>query len=78
MTDTTRPPATATTPDGAPGVVNGVTDDELDAEPAPTSFTARNRTEYRRPFDKPSISIGLSTEAGERSTHVEPPSNEYS
>ena len=43
---------------GAPGEVNGVTDDEADELLVPATFTARTRTLYEVPFVRPEITKG--------------------
>ena len=77
-TDALAFPGVATTPDGAPGTVRGVTATATDAAPTPAAFTARTRTLYAVPFTNPVIANGLAVEAGLRATHVDPPFNEYS
>ena len=54
---------------GAPGVENGVTDDEVDDDPEPATFTARIWTSYVVPFWRFVIEIGLEVVAAE--THAD-------
>ena len=63
---------------GASGVPNGVAETADEAVPLPSELTARSRTEYGVPFVRPVIMSGLFVAPGERATHVEPPSVEYS
>ncbi len=56
----------------------GVADFVVDAVPLPNSFTARKAMEYDVPFVSPVMTMGVDVLAGERVTHVSPPSFEYS
>ena len=59
---------------GAPGVVTGVPDTDVDEDPAPIEFTARRITEYNVPFVKPVIVKGDVVPAD---TQFDPLSKEY-
>ena len=50
----------------------GVAVTVFEIAPAPTAFTARIRTSYSVPFDKPVMTIGVAVDAGLRVTHVSP------
>ena len=62
---------------GALGIAAGVTGTAVDAVPSPIELTARILTEYKVPFDKLVIRIGLSRDTGYRVVHVVPLLVEY-
>lgn len=63
---------------GAAGVVRGVAEVVDDASPSPTVLIARSFTLYGVPFARLLITSGVAVLLGDRVTHVEPPSSEYS
>lgn len=63
---------------GAAGVVRGVAEVAAEASPSPTVLIARSFTLYEVPLVRPVITSGEAVLLGDRVTHVEPPSSEYS
>jgi len=66
-------PAVADTPVGAPGTVDGTTDDDADdADPVPTEFVAVTVNVYELPFVRP-VTV---QEVAVVVVHVSPPGDE--
>jgi hypothetical protein len=69
--------ARAVTKSGADGALGIVAFTKVEAIPSPAVLIARIDTEYVEPFVRPLTTIGESVLAGDRVSHVTPPSREY-